>query len=70
MINHLKQFSCFRDEVILVALSPQYPEAKVASLAPQMLVKPWHDFDEVAGLVAIIQLMKQNLIPPIAASAG
>src|SRR5262245_30157043 len=31
-----------------------------------MLLEPWHDLDEVAGLVAVVELLLQNQIPAVA----
>ena len=41
------------------------------SFAPaQMLVEPRHDLDEVAGPVAVVELVHEDLVPGIAAGAG
>jgi hypothetical protein len=36
----------------------------------QMFIKPWHNFNEIAGAMSKIELLCQNFIPRIAASAG
>src|SRR5690606_4995480 len=41
-----------------------------ASLAAQVFVEPWHDFYEIAGAVAVIELPFQDLVPGVLAGAG
>ena len=36
----------------------------------QMLVEPRHDLDEIAGPVAVIELVHEDLVPGVAAGAG
>jgi hypothetical protein len=38
--------------------------------APLVFLQPGHDLDEVAGHVAVIELMRQDLVPTILAGAG
>src|SRR5437764_9165085 len=38
--------------------------------APQMLVEPRHDLDEIAGAVAVIELVYEDLVPGVAAGPG
>ena len=45
-------------------------ELGTASSAPQVFIKPWHDFHEIAGHVAIIQLLFENAVPAVLAGAG
>jgi hypothetical protein len=35
-----------------------------------MLVESRHDLDEIAGAVAVVELVHQNLIPGVAVGAG
>jgi hypothetical protein len=42
----------------------------VALLPPPVLLQPWHDFDEVAGLVAVIKLPAQDFVPGVAGHGG
>src|SRR5262249_24412780 len=37
---------------------------------PQMLVKPRHDFHEIAGARAVVELRVKNAVPRVAAGAG
>ena len=39
-------------------------------LGIRFLLHAWHDFHEIAGAMAIIQLPFQNTLPSISASAG
>src|SRR5215472_17486996 len=39
-------------------------------VAAQMFVKSRHDLDEVAGPVAVVELVHQDFVPGIAAGAG
>src|SRR5262249_48790327 len=36
----------------------------------QVLVKPRHDLDEIAGPVAVVELMHEDVVPGILAGAG
>src|SRR5262249_24294429 len=36
----------------------------------QMLVEAWHDLDEIAGTIAVVELVQQYLVPGVAAGAG
>src|SRR5262249_52702270 len=36
----------------------------------QVIVKPRHDLDEIAGPVAVVELMHQDLVPGVAAGTG
>src|SRR5262249_12627690 len=36
----------------------------------QVLVEPWHDLDEVARPVTVVELMHQDLVPGVLAGAG
>src|SRR5262249_57191432 len=38
--------------------------------AAQMLVEARHDLDEIAGTVAIVELVQEDLVPGVAAGAG
>src|SRR5262249_660116 len=38
--------------------------------AAQMLLEARHDLDEIAGTVAIVELMQEDLIPGVATGAG
>src|SRR3974390_2924749 len=64
---------CQRLDVTAWTTAGEFPRAshcRALGLGPaQVLVEPGHDLDEVAGAIAIIELVPQDLVPGVAAGA-
>lgn len=55
---------------ICKSFSPsRLPFGDVCLATLQMLIEPWHDFDEVAWAVPVIELLGKNAVPCITAGA-
>src|SRR5215475_9038361 len=50
--------------------SPPGPDEPNGSGALQMLLKPRHQLDQVAGAPAAVELPFENIVPAVAAGAG
>src|SRR5438552_7801696 len=53
------------------SLRPSVSSRRPLRLPPaQVLVEARHDLDEIAGAVAVVELVQQNFVPGVAAGAG